>query len=301
MYATSSQPVPSMAYNAPCTSMNGWTRHSGVLSPAVVRPPSSYQNGGFASCTPYIPTSTQAMAPSTHYSTHCPNKGNITSVSSALSLPVRPFNDGTTIFLSGLPYYQTENELRGLLKRFGNLTYLEIHPDKRNPGKNKGTARARYKTSSEALDAVRGLDNKTLRERKISVKLERDDPSLTPSTRGSTSASVRKSQPSQRSKESGATNAAPKQPPQKKNVAFSSTKSSATKSKSKKKESISKGGGSRSGGKSGPSNATHGPLVVNGARRPSSTRIEESSDDSDNSSDEDKDGSDDHSADEGLN
>ncbi|KEF63816.1 uncharacterized protein A1O9_01794 [Exophiala aquamarina CBS 119918] len=97
-----------------------------------------------------------------------------TSLSSATSKS-RSTNDGTTIFLSGLPYYQSETELRGTLQSYGPLVYLEIHPDSRKLGKGKGTARARFQTSHQALNAIRGLDGLCLGGRKISVKQAKED------------------------------------------------------------------------------------------------------------------------------
>ncbi|KAI1622642.1 hypothetical protein EDD37DRAFT_482634 [Exophiala viscosa] len=87
----------------------------------------------------------------------------------------RTINDGSTIFISGLPHNQSEPQLRNLLKRYGSLIYLEIHPDSRNPGKVKGTARGRYRTPAESLHAVRNLDGAYLSDRKISVKQTKGD------------------------------------------------------------------------------------------------------------------------------
>lgn len=112
------------------------------------------------------PTSPSHYTPS--YSTTTTSSGPATSKS-------RSNSDGTTIFLSGLPYYQSETELRGTLQSYGPLAYLEIHPDSRNLGMGKGTARARFQTSHQALNAIRGLDGLCLGGRKISVKQAKDD------------------------------------------------------------------------------------------------------------------------------
>lgn len=94
----------------------------------------------------------------------------------------RPVNDGTSIFLSGLPYYQSEIALRNTLRTYGHLTYLEIHPDSRKLGKGKGTARARFQTPHQALTAIRGLDGLSMGGRKISVKLAKEDGGAYPPT-----------------------------------------------------------------------------------------------------------------------
>lgn len=91
------------------------------------------------------------------------------------ALACRPVDQNSVVFISGLPCSQSEAQLRRLLKRYGALVYLEIHPDSRHPGRDRGTARARYKTPSEALDAVRGLDGVYMDDRKISVTQTQDE------------------------------------------------------------------------------------------------------------------------------
>jgi RNA recognition motif-containing protein len=214
------------------------------------------------------------MTPAAHYGAHFPSKAGSIPASPTSSLPLRPINDGTTVFLSGLPFYQSESELRSLLKRYGNVLYLEIHPDRRNPGKNKGTARARYKTLSEALSAVRGLDGQLLRDRKISVKQERDDASGPTGPR----------RPLQAGKDSPGSTASPPQQ-QKKNVGVPSA---ASDSKSKKSRVVDRGPSRASERSQGSTSSTaSGPLVVNGASAQRGIQGAASSRDSDASSEED--------------
>ncbi|OAG45516.1 hypothetical protein AYO21_00152 [Fonsecaea monophora] len=200
---------------------------------------------------------------------------------------VRRGNDGSKIFISGLPYYQSESELRDLLRRYGNVFYLEIHPDSRNPGKNKGTARARYKTPTEALSAVRDLDGRYLSNRKISVKQEKDEPILTAAA-GSSSSGSGSSRRRWQETQCGSGSSA-----QKKSVVSSKITSSKTKRHTAvpSKETArdpSRAARKRSGHSSGSTSPT-GPLVVNGARCSSTRRgswDEKSADDSDDSSDD---------------
>lgn len=104
-----------------------------------------------------------------------PSRVNTLKSSELIRLAYSRIPNGSTIFLSGLPPDQPESQLRGLLKQYGPLVYLEIHPDGRNPAKAKGTARARYASSAEALSAVCGLDGAYLSKNKISVQQEKAD------------------------------------------------------------------------------------------------------------------------------
>lgn len=245
--------------------MGGWSSQPVVPSPTAMRaPPSTFPPSAFPSQQPYLPLAqAQTMAPATQCGT---NYLGTVPVSPTSAVAVRSVNDGTTIFLSGLPYYQSENDLRRLLNQYGHIIYLEIHPDSRNPGKNKGTARARYSSASDVLRAVRQLDGKYLKDRKISVKQERDDP-----TRSSISAPPRTPLFEARHSHSNSSK-------QSRSVAFSS----GTKAQRLQES-------SRSKNRSRGSNSPAGPLVVNGARTPSArrgSRVATSESDSDESSDD---------------
>ncbi|KIW65076.1 hypothetical protein PV04_07360 [Phialophora macrospora] len=282
-YTAAAQPSAPLVYNPQYPKVSGWSSQQGAPPPIAVRAPiTPYAPGICAGQHVYLPSTAHAptMNPAAQYGAHFPTKAGPVPVSPTSSLPLRPINDGTTVFLSGLPFYQSESELRSLLKRYGNVLYLEIHPDRRNPGKNKGTARARYKTLSEALSAVRGLDGQLLRDRKISVKQERDDAPGPAGPRRSLHAA----------KDSvGST--APKPKP---NVEFSSAASGA---RSKKSRDASRGP-SRANERSQRSTSSTGlgPLVVNGASAQRGVQGASSSRDSDPSSDDDSDGDEDSEA-----
>ncbi|EXJ78080.1 hypothetical protein A1O3_09241 [Capronia epimyces CBS 606.96] len=221
---------------------------------------------------------------------------NPKSRTAASDLLCRPVNDGSTVSVSGLPSSQSETHLRGLLSRFGAVLYLEIHPDSHNPGKCKGTARARYQTSSEALNAVRGLDGATLANRKICVKQVKDDAVALASSGATRYESKRPVAATQVKKLSASM---PAQPPRKHKPTRSPhhTRSKAQSSSAPplvpSAEPASRNRGSTGSG----STSSAGPLVVNGAtysRRPS--RDESSA--SDDSGEEDMDERDDKSSEE---
>ncbi|ETI26379.1 hypothetical protein G647_03156 [Cladophialophora carrionii CBS 160.54] len=251
--------------------MGGWSLQQGAPSPLAARGPiTPYAPAACPSQHAYLPStaSTQTVTPLTQYGAHYPSKAGSAQASSNSPLPPRIINDGTTIFLSSLPYYQSESELRSLLKRYGNVLYLEIHPDHRNPGKNKGTARARYKTLSEALSAVRGLDGHILRDRKISVKQERNELLGQPGPRRPLHVA-----------EYGASSSVSKQ---KKNVEFSSPASGAKTKKSR--DAVREPSRASDRSQRSISSTGSGPLVVNGASAQRGSQAAASSRDSDDSS-----------------
>ncbi|OQU94020.1 RNA recognition motif aka RRM, RBD, or RNP domain-containing protein isoform 2 [Cladophialophora immunda] len=292
LFPPSALPPPSMSYTTQYATMTSWTTQPGVpsLTPTLGPTAASHSSGVGPPRPSYLPPSIHGstIAPPTPYSTHFPSDSRRPPSSPTAPLPVRRVNDGSKIFISGLPYYQSESELRGLLKRYGHVIYLEIHPDSRNPGKNKGTARARYKSASEALSAVRDLDGRYLSNRKISVKQEKDEPSTTTTTTTKNSSSGSSRSDLQETKNGSGSSK------QKKSAAFSS-KASSSKSRRRTAAPVkepargqSRANRQRSSYSSGSTSPT-GPLVVNGASRSSTRRGswgEESTEDSDDSSDD---------------
>ncbi|KIW22758.1 uncharacterized protein PV07_11024 [Cladophialophora immunda] len=293
LFPPSALPPPSMSYTTQYATMTSWTTQPGVpsLTPTLGPTAASHSSGVGPPRPSYLPPSIHGstIAPPTPYSTHFPSDSRRPPSSPTAPLPVRRVNDGSKIFISGLPYYQSESELRGLLKRYGHVIYLEIHPDSRNPGKNKGTARARYKSASEALSAVRDLDGRYLSNRKISVKQEKDEPSTTTTTTTTKNSSSGSSRSDLQETKNGSGSSK-----QKKSAAFSS-KASSSKSRRRTAAPVkepargqSRANRQRSSYSSGSTSPT-GPLVVNGASRSSTRRGswgEESTEDSDDSSDD---------------
>ncbi|KAL2412710.1 hypothetical protein ABEF94_003775 [Exophiala dermatitidis] len=192
-YANTSNPTEQIMRGTPYTTMTADTANVTMPSINTSRVPHS---GHLAQ----VPSAYHASAPYTithappvrampiHQATGTPlssragqtgtstrNPTKLKSGSGTVDSLSRPVNDGSTVLLSGLPSCQSETHLRSILRRFGVVVYLEIHPDSRNPGKCKGTARARYKTMSEALAAARNLDGQTLAGRRIAVKQVNND------------------------------------------------------------------------------------------------------------------------------
>lgn len=143
-----------------------------IYSPSISSLPQS-----FPSRSRYPPASMPPPSPYTGYPISSRSKPTLSS--STIHVPIRPIDFGSTIFIAGLSYSQSEPQLRDLLQEYGSVNYLEIHPDSRQPGKFKGTARARFKTHTEALNAIRGLDGQYLGSHKISVQQAKEEPSST--------------------------------------------------------------------------------------------------------------------------
>lgn len=177
-YTSSTRQSGSTTYSAQYSlngSMTTSTAGSGghpVYAPGLNNQPYTYQMAPT-----YSTQSVRGDYPTSPPSNYAPNY-SATTTSSSTTGKSRLANDATTIFLSGLPYYQSETELRSTLRAYGHLVYLEIHPDNRKVGRGKGTARARFQTSLQALNAIRGLDGVCLGGRKISVKQAKDDGTL---------------------------------------------------------------------------------------------------------------------------
>jgi RNA recognition motif-containing protein len=227
---------------------------------------------------PYLP-SPHPSIPSNASSRYTPlhsSKSSHGSISFPSTLPLRPPVEDATIFISGLDDRQEESHLWKVLKQYGQIVYLEIHFDTHNPGKNMGTARARYQTSSEATLSVSYLDGKELGGRKITVTKFRDG-ALPPTIPRSSNVDT-----SQRPLFE-ARNSSTKQ---KKSVAFSPGDS-----RSKRPQQDPKCSSKVRGERSDDSIAIRGPLVVNGAGRRGS-QSERSEVGSDDSSEEDNTGDD---------
>ncbi|OAP63923.1 hypothetical protein AYL99_03150 [Fonsecaea erecta] len=290
LYTTSAHPPASMSYTTQYATMTSWAGQPSVpsLTPTLAPTTMAYLSGVCPPRSSYLTPSAHAgnVGPATPNSIHFSGDSGLPPPTSSAPPPVRRANDGSKIFISGLPYYQSESELRGILKRYGSVIYLEIHPDSRNPGKNKGTARARYKSPAEALVAVRDLDGRYLSNRKISVKQEKDEPSMTTASKASSSGSSRSAMQETKSGSSSS---------KQKKIGGCASKTSSSKSRRSVTASVKEAarGPSRSNrdrtGYSSGSTSPQGPLVVNGARRSSTRRGswgEKSADDSDDSSDD---------------
>lgn len=191
------------------------------------------------------------------------SRGN--SGSPTNSNPRNSNESSCVIFISGLPYSQSEHELSQLLRRYGSVKYVELHPDPRSPGKSKGSAKAVYATPAQAINAIHNLDGLQMGSRKISVKHAKDDSSSSSKPTHSRRESVR-----------------------------SNGTSNSTKSKSNRAgASVSVSGQSEKSTRNATTTGHSGPLVVNGATGSAGSRSSrdepyESDESTDDSSDDDE-------------
>jgi RNA recognition motif-containing protein len=285
LYNASPSMPAALAYSSQYQPMNPWPAPTATPVAAAARIPAT--SHPMATCPTYLP-STASQAPialSAQYGAYYPAPSDSANTPPTSPASAYSFSHGTTILISGLPYDQSENELRSRLSTFGDLIYLVIYPDKGKLGKDRGTARARYRAHAEAARAVHQLDGSHLHNRKISVKLDRDDASAA----GPSRKPLHEIQ-------SGATNSSK----QRKSVTFSSG-SNSTKQQWQGDSSRTS---SRGSDQSGQGDSSKGPLVVNGARKSPTRQIRRraaSESDSDSSSDDDDSDRETRSDDEGEN
>ncbi len=279
--------------------------------------PTLYANPVVAPVSAY-PTATTAVPRTGHPNTRTTATLGRADATGRVRVPPS-VDDGSIVLVSGLPSSQSESQLRGLFKRYGTLVYLEIHPDSHNLSKGRGTARARYKTTSEALDAVRGLDGSYLANRKINVRQaqggsvlqsvsavpfeQESKRSTVEVTKATTTSSAppavqKKNHNNQKTKrtssKTGRTGISSSTPPQSSSFSQRRQATAPTYDESERHSDRSS---------NGSTSPTSGPLVVNGAtgskRRPAhdeskSWRDNESSDDDETDDSESSDDGDDH-------
>lgn len=77
------------------------------------------------------------------------------------------------IYVGNLPYDITEEELRTEFAAFGGISSINIPKDKYS-GQAKGFAFVEMPVLSEGQSAIKGLNGKTLRDRKLTVNGARE-------------------------------------------------------------------------------------------------------------------------------
>lgn len=77
------------------------------------------------------------------------------------------------LFVGGLPFSTTDEELTGAFADFGNVTSAKVITD-RETGRSRGFGFVEYATDDEAKAAIDGLDNKELGGRTIHVSIARE-------------------------------------------------------------------------------------------------------------------------------
>ena len=105
-----------------------------------------------------------------------PGSSTITRRHPQLSSPNNGSSCSTnrTIFLSNLPYKVTLNTLKDLLGRAGRVERCDVHKDRRNPDRAKGTATATFRSGKEAAAAIQSFDGVRWEGLTIRVKYDRE-------------------------------------------------------------------------------------------------------------------------------
>ena len=77
------------------------------------------------------------------------------------------------LFIGGLPFSTTEDELKEGFTQFGNVTYVKIITD-RETGRSRGFGFVEFETDDEGKAAITGMDNKEFNGRTIHVSEARE-------------------------------------------------------------------------------------------------------------------------------
>ena len=72
------------------------------------------------------------------------------------------------LFVAGLPYDMDDAEFEEFFEKFGTVTSVKVAMD-RETGKSKGFAFVEMPNDDEAREAISNLDQKSIKERQISV------------------------------------------------------------------------------------------------------------------------------------
>ncbi len=79
----------------------------------------------------------------------------------------------TKLFVGGLPFSTTDDELASAFADFGTVTSAKVITD-RETGRSRGFGFVEFDNDAEANAAVAGLDNKELGGRTIHVSVARE-------------------------------------------------------------------------------------------------------------------------------
>lgn len=78
----------------------------------------------------------------------------------------------TKLFVGGLPYSVTSDELKDMFTKFGNVASATVITDKYS-GQSKGFGFVEMENDSEAQEAIKALDGSDLNGRKVGVSVAR--------------------------------------------------------------------------------------------------------------------------------
>lgn len=77
------------------------------------------------------------------------------------------------LFVGGLPFSTTEDELKDAFTQFGNVTYVKIITD-RETNRSRGFGFVEFESDDEGKTAIDGMDNKEFGGRTIHVSEARE-------------------------------------------------------------------------------------------------------------------------------
>ncbi|HMT18935.1 MAG TPA: RNA-binding protein [Candidatus Saccharibacteria bacterium] len=77
------------------------------------------------------------------------------------------------LFIGGLPFATTDDELQAAFAPFGNVVSAKVITD-RETGRSRGFGFVEYADDAEGEAAIKGLDNKELSGRTIHVSVARE-------------------------------------------------------------------------------------------------------------------------------
>ena len=77
------------------------------------------------------------------------------------------------LFIGGLPFATTEDDLREAFSEYGEVTYVKIITD-RDTGRSRGFGFVEYGTDEDGNKAIAGMDGKELGGRTIHVSVARE-------------------------------------------------------------------------------------------------------------------------------
>jgi RNA recognition motif-containing protein len=80
------------------------------------------------------------------------------------------------LFVSGLPFSLTQEELQSAFSAYGNVTSARIIKD-RDTGRSRGFGFVEMESEDGAHAAISSLDQSELKGRRINVKVAQDRPS----------------------------------------------------------------------------------------------------------------------------
>ena len=80
------------------------------------------------------------------------------------------------MYVSNLSFHTSEDDLRKLFEQFGAVSSAKVIND-RDTGRSRGFGFVEMESEAEAKEAIKGLNNKEIEGRAMSVSVAREKPS----------------------------------------------------------------------------------------------------------------------------